>query len=119
MKDQIFIDALTLDASIGVFEHEYTTTQRVRFDLIIELSEPEGGEYTMANIVRYDQVVQDIKDIIEAGHIELVETMAEKVADTVLSYDGVSQVEIKVSKLSAITEADGVGIKIKRQRIAS
>ncbi len=114
MADQIFIEALMLDAFIGVFDHEYETTQRVRIDLEIALLPLGDDEYSMANIVRYDLVVQDIKDLISAGHIDLVETMAEKIAGIVLKYDGVEKVSVRVSKLSAITEADGVGVKIVR-----
>ncbi len=116
MADQIFIEALTLDASIGVFEHEYNVTQRVRVDLDIDLLPLSDDHYNMANIVRYDLVVQDIRDLVDAGHIELVETMAEKIAAIVLAYDGVSKVSVRVSKLSAITEADGVGVKIERNK---
>ena len=116
MADQIFIDALTLDALIGVFDHEYETTQRVKVDLSIDLSPVEDSEYNMANIVRYDLVVQDIRDLVSAGHIELVETMAEQIAAIVLGYDGVAKVSVSVSKLSAITEADGVGVKIERSK---
>lgn len=117
MADQIFIEGLALDAFIGVFDHEYKATQRVSIDLVIDL-EPltKSDEYSTTNIVRYDFVVRDIRALIKAGHIELVETMAERIADIVLGYDGVSKVEVKVSKLSAITEAEGVGIKISRKK---
>lgn len=115
MADQIFIEGLALDAFIGVFDHEYKATQRVSIDLVIDILPLEESEdYTTSNIVRYDFVVRDIRALIKSGHIELVETMAENIADIVLGYDGVSKVAIKVSKLSAITEADGVGIKIVR-----
>ena len=117
MADQIFIEALTLDAFIGVFEHEYDTTQRVRIDLEIDLLPlAKSEEYSTANIVRYDLVVRDIRRLIRSGHIELVETMAENISDIVLSYDGVEKVAIKVSKLTAISEADGVGVKIVRHK---
>ncbi len=115
MADQIFIEALTLDAYIGVFEHEYERTQRVRMDLDIDIS-PLGSEeeYTTSNIVRYDYVVRDIRALIKAGHIDLVETLAENIAEIVLGYEGVEKVAVRVSKLSAISEADGVGVKITR-----
>lgn len=114
MSDQIFIEALQLDARIGVFEHEYDTTQRVQFDLEIDLSPPGKEGYTLSNIVRYDRVVDDIRSLVTSGHIELVEMMAEKVAAIVLNYDGVARVTVRVSKLSAISEARGVGIRISR-----
>jgi len=117
MSDQIFIEGLTLDAFIGVFDHEYDTTQRVRIDLEIDLLPlPKDEEYSTGNIVRYDYVVRDIRRLIRAGHIDLVETMAESVADIVLGYDGVDKVSVRVAKLSAISEARGVGVKIERRK---
>lgn len=116
MPDQIFIEALQLDARIGVFDHEYGTTQRVQFDLEIDLRPPDEGGYTLSNIVRYDRVVDDIRALVSSGHIELVETMAEQVAAIVLNYEGVARVSVRVAKLAAISEANGVGIRISRTK---
>lgn len=117
MADQIVIESLALDASIGVFEHEYNMTQRVRIDLIIDLVSLSDDAYSLGNIVRYDHVVEDIKQLISARHIELVETLAEKISDIVLKYDGVAKVHVGVSKLAAISEAEGVGVRLVREKV--
>lgn len=115
MSDQIFIESLALDAFIGVFDYEYKSAQAVLIDVVIDLSPLKDMDaYSTANIVRYDFVVRDIRALINAGHIELVETMAENIADIVLSYERVTKVAVKVLKPSAIKEAAAVGVKITR-----
>lgn len=114
--DQILIEGLVLPVFIGVFEHEYGVRQPVRFDVTVEIA-PLGleGEPEMHNIVRYDHIVADIKEIVSKGHIDLVETLAEDVAEICLSYDRTEQVCVTVAKLSAFAEAEAVGVRITRR----
>jgi len=116
-RDQILIEGLVLSAFIGVFEHEYGARQDVRFDVTVDIS-PLGpeGEHDTHNIVRYDHIVRDIKEILAKGHIDLVETLAEDVAATCLSYDRAQQVCVTVAKLTAFEEAEAVGVRITRRR---
>jgi dihydroneopterin aldolase len=115
-RDQILIEGLVLSAFIGVFEHEYETRQAVRFDVTVDVSPLEHeGEHQMDNIVRYDLIVADIKEILAKGHIELVETLAEDVAAACLSYGRAEQVCVTVAKPSAFDEAEAVGVRITRR----
>lgn len=115
--DQVLIEGLVLEAHIGLFDHEYDTSQRVRFDVIVDVHPLEANTpHDSQNIVRYDHIVADIKEIIRAGHIDLVETLAEQVASACLGYSRAQQVQVSVLKLSAIDEAEAVGVKITRRR---
>ena len=68
------------------------------------------------NIVRYDHIVADIKKILAAGHIDLVETLAEDIAKACLSYNRAQQVCLTVAKPAAFEEAEAVGVRITRRR---
>lgn len=115
--DQVLIEGLVLEAHIGLFDHEYDSAQRVRFDVIVDVQPLEPNtNHDSQNIVRYDHIVADIKAIIRAGHIDLVETLAEQVASACLGYSRAQQVQVSVLKLSAINEAESVGVKITRRR---
>lgn len=118
--DQILIEGLVLEVNIGVFAHEYDAPQPVRFDVIVDVTPLEpSASHDMNNVVRYDHIVSDIKAIINAGHIDLVETLAEKVASACLDYGRAQQVQVSVLKPSAIPEAEAVGVKIIRRRAQS
>lgn len=115
--DQILIEALILPVQIGVFDFEYGQEQSVRFDLVVDI-EPLTDEtvHETHNIVRYDHIVADIKTIISEGHIELVETLAERIAGASLLYERARQVCVTVAKLDAIDEARSVGVRITRRK---
>jgi len=116
-RDQILIEGLVLPAFIGVFEHEYGASQSVRFDVTVDIT-PLGleGEHEVHNIVRYDHIVEHIKTILAKGHVDLVETLAEDVAQACLSYDRAEQVCVTVAKLDAFADAQAVGVRITRRR---
>lgn len=116
-RDQILIDGLVLPAFIGVFDHEYEAAQSIRFDITVDIT-PLGpeGEHEMHNIVRYDHIVEHIKKILAKGHVDLVETLAEDVAEACLSYDRAEQVCVTVAKLEAIKDAHAVGVRITRRQ---
>ncbi len=115
--DQVIIEGLVLGANIGLFDHEYDAAQPVRFDVTVDVEPLEpNASHDSQNIVRYDHIVSDIKAIIGAGHIDLVETLAEQVASACLGYSRAVQVQVGVLKLSAIPEAEAVGVKITRRK---
>ena len=114
--DQILVEGLVLMASIGVFESEYHSEQRVRFDVTVDVA-PLSGEidHSMENIVRYDHIVADITAHLKLGHIELVETLAEDIAAKCLSYDRAEHVVVTVAKLDVFDQAAAVGVRITRR----
>jgi len=115
--DQILIEGLVLPAFIGVFEHEYGAPQPVRFDVTVDISAlGHADEHETHNIVRYDHIVENIKEILAAGHIDLVETLAEDVAKACLSYDRAQQVSVTVAKPAAFEETEAVGVRITRRK---
>lgn len=115
--DQILIEGLILDAYIGVFDFEQGKTQSVRFDVSVDV-EPLVADavHETYNVVRYDHIVTDIKTILAAGHVDLVETLAEQIAKACLGYERANQVSVTVAKLEAIEEAKAVGVRITRRK---
>ncbi len=113
----VFVRNLMLKAHIGAYEHEKDATQDVRFN--IDLSVHEGSnshDDDLSNVVCYDKVVQNIKAILAAGHINLVETLAEMIASDALTNPMVIAARVRVEKLSAISEAESVGVEIERHK---
>ncbi|MBO6964609.1 MAG: dihydroneopterin aldolase, partial [Kordiimonadaceae bacterium] len=68
------------------------------------------------NVVCYNEIVLGIQRIISAGHIQLVETLAEKIAAMSLENAQVIKARVKVEKLEAVKEAASVGVEIERHR---
>ena len=67
-------------------------------------------------MVDYEKVVRDIQEIVSKGHLKLVETLAELIAESCLQDQRVVTARIRIEKLAALEETSGVGVEIERTR---
>ncbi|MGC9270637.1 dihydroneopterin aldolase [Acidiphilium sp.] len=125
---RMFIRDLVLDAAIGVYAHEHDRTQRIRInlDLAIEedvvnpvsrqFSRPGVGRDDLARVVDYEKIVNDTRATVASGHVQLVETLAERVAELCLTDPRVILVRVRVEKLDVFPDAASAGVEIERRR---
>jgi dihydroneopterin aldolase len=112
----VFVRDLELDANIGVYRREKGKQQPVRINVDLTVEETAGEvEDKLENVVDYGAVVDGIKTILAAGHLNLVETLAEKVAAHCLSDKRVKVARVRIEKLNVIAEASSVGVEIERE----
>ncbi len=111
----VFITDLTLEALIGVYEHEIINPQKIVINIDLTVSEDKTSiDDKLMGVVCYETIVNKIKTIIAAGHVNLVETLAEQFADACLEDSRVIAARIRLEKPQAISEAASVGIEIER-----
>lgn len=114
---RILVRDLVLKCLIGIHAHELLAPQRVRVNVEMAVFEQAGPlSDDIANVVSYEDVIEGIKRMLAEGHINLVETLAEKIADLCLADARVASVRIRVEKLDVYAEAASVGIEIERRR---
>lgn len=114
---RILVRDLVLKCLIGIHPHELLAPQRVRINVDMAVLEQAGPlSDDIANVVSYEDVIEGIKRMLAEGHINLVETLAEKVAGLCLVDDRVASVTVRVEKLDVYAEAASVGIEIERRR---
>ena len=114
---RIFIRDLVLSCSIGVYDWEKLAPQRVRINVDVTAREPGAAlADDVAKVVSYDDVVKGIKSIGAEGHINLVETLAERIAALCRADPRVVVGRVRVEKPDVIVEAAGVGVEIERRR---
>ncbi len=113
----IFVRDLALIAMVGIYEHEKKHPQRILVNIDCAVKEIGGPlEDDIKNVVSYEKVVKNVKSIVLDGHVNLVETLAEKIAEKVLKNRSIVRVRVRVEKLDIIAEAASVGIEIERTR---
>ncbi|TNE62732.1 MAG: dihydroneopterin aldolase [Alphaproteobacteria bacterium] len=115
----VFVRDYETEAEIGVYTQEKGKTQKIRLN--VDLSVLESGDHhddQLSNVVCYHDIIKGIQTILASGHINLVETLAEKIAALALDDNRVIGVRVKVEKLEAIKEALSVGVEIERHRHA-
>ena len=114
---RILVRDLVLKCSIGIHDHELLAPQRVRINVDMTVLERAGPLCDdIANVVSYEDVIEGIKTLLADGHINLVETLAEKIAELCLGDGRVETARIRVEKLDVYAEAASVGIEIERGR---
>lgn len=113
---KVFVRDLVLPCRIGVYSHEKLGTQRVRINLELVCAEHPAINDEHAKVVCYDQIITEIKQLIAGEHINLVETLAERIAGLCLQDYRVHQAKVRVEKLDVFPEAEAVGVEIERQR---
>ncbi|MTJ79948.1 MAG: dihydroneopterin aldolase [Telmatospirillum sp.] len=112
----VFVHDLTLTASIGVYTHEKVEKQRVRINLDLSVREDETPvrEDDLASVVCYERVVSGVRRLVDSGHVNLVETLAERIATLCLEDRRVRLARVRVEKLDVFPDATSAGVEIER-----
>jgi 7,8-dihydroneopterin aldolase/epimerase/oxygenase len=109
----VFVRDLDCQALIGIYDHEKVKPQRVVVN--IDLSVKEGsGDDDISHVVSYEIIVKKVEAIIAEGHINLVETLCEKIAASCLKDKRVIAARVRVEKPDIIPNARSVGVEIER-----
>jgi len=113
----VFIRDLLLDAHIGVYRHEEGHTQPIRINIDLTVTDtgaPQGDR--LEDVVDYHQVIKGVQEMVDGGHVRLVETLAEQIAARCLTDTRVHVARVRIEKLAAIENATSVGVEIERDR---
>ena len=117
--DRITLTGLRASAFHGVFEHERRTGQVFIIDVTVwlDLSPAADGD-DLARTVHYGELAEQVVAAVETDPVDLIETVAERVANVALAHEPVQRVEVTVHKPSApitVPFAD-VAVTIERSR---
>ena len=113
----VFVRDLEMMALIGIYEHEKRDPQRIIINIDLSVKEGEGPQGDdIGHVVSYEIVVKKVEQIIADGHINLVETLCEKIAAACLRDKRVVAARVRVEKPDIIRNARSVGVEIERQR---
>lgn len=111
----VFVRDLEVNAIVGVHEHEKTGPQPLRISINLTVRElPGAAQDRLEHVVCYEDVVRKVQDICEDGHVNLIETLAERIAASCLADARVHAVRVRVEKPNAFEECASVGIEIER-----
>jgi dihydroneopterin aldolase len=113
---KILIGDLVLKTEIGVFRREKGKRQRVRFNIELGVVDRPPRQDRRAEIVCYDRIVTGLRALVAEGHVNLVETLAERAATLCLAIPSALYVRVRVEKLDIYKDAAAVGVEIERRR---
>ncbi|MDW4499876.1 dihydroneopterin aldolase [Sulfitobacter sp. D35] len=115
--DRISVRDHTVEVEIGAFQAERGVTQRVCFNIVVEVQPLSGPvDDDVDRILSYDRVTEAIAAELAAERINLLETLAERVAERILAEPQAMRVFVRIEKLDRGPGALGVEIVRARDR---
>jgi dihydroneopterin aldolase len=113
--DTIYLHGLTVDAVIGIWEWERKIRQKVVIDIDMDADiRKAAASDSVADTLDYKLVAKRVIHLAETSGFQLVETLAERVAEIVRNEFDVPWVRVKINKPGAIRGSRDVGVIIER-----
>ncbi|WP_206477112.1 dihydroneopterin aldolase [Microbacterium sp. KRD172] len=117
--DEITLTGLTVFGRHGVFEHERENGQEFVIDLRLRLDLADAAASDdVADTVDYGELAEKVAAVVAGEPVDLIETLAQRIADVVLVDARVNEVDVTVHKPHApipLTFSD-VSVTIRRSR---
>lgn len=115
--DQIFISDLHFRCIVGVNEDERREKQDIVTHITLDVDLRRAGQTdAIDDTVDYRAVKKAILAMAEQSQFQLVEALAQSIADICLARRRVNRVAVAVEKPGALRFARTVGVRITRQR---
>ncbi|MBV9991321.1 MAG: dihydroneopterin aldolase [Alphaproteobacteria bacterium] len=112
----ILVTDLEFLCEIGVYRREKGRTQPVRINLDLAVEDTPADDHDLSTVVDYCALVDRVRAMTKSGHVNLVETLAERIAALCLEDARVISVRVRVEKPQAIPDAEAAGVEIERAR---
>ena len=116
-RDVIFLSGLTVDCIVGIWDWERRVKQKIVLDLEMEADvRKAAASDAIDDTLDYKRVSKRLLAYVGESQFQLVETLAERVAEIIVTEFGVPWVRVRLNKQGAIRGARDVGILIERRR---
>ena len=115
--DRVFLRNYTREIEIGAYAEEVGKTQRVRFDIVLEVTRNTAHiDDKVGRVINYDELIEAIDDVLAGPRINLLETFAERLAQLCLVDPRARRVHIRIEKLDRLPGGATLGCEITRDR---
>lgn len=116
-RDRISLRDHIVEAEIGAFQQERGARQRLRFNVVVEVRPAGAIDDDVDRILSYDRIVEAIAAELAAERLNLLETLAEHVAERVLAEPLAMRAFVRIEKLDLGPYALGVEIVRAREEV--
>lgn len=109
--DRIAVRDYTKDVEIGAFQLERGVRQRIKFNIVVEVSSTDAAKTDdVDQILSYDTITEAVDYQLHVERLNLLETLAERIASQVLSHIQAVRVFVRIEKMDRIPGSLGVEI---------
>ncbi len=118
VADRISLKDYVTEVEIGAFQQERGLTQRLRFAIVVELAARVAAGDDVDLILSYDRLSEAVDTELAAGRLDLLETLAERVAARILREPQAARVFVRIEKLDRGPWVLGVELARRRGEVA-
>lgn len=112
---QLHIEQLKVMASIGCEPFEHHIKQPLLFDITFEIDLAQSSQSDeLKDTIDYTQICEAVEQIVQEKHYQLIEYLAQTVTDTLINRFGLKNISLKLSKPTAIKNAQNVAVSIQQ-----
>lgn len=113
--DIVFIKQLEVICTIGVYDWEKQVQQKLYFDLEMAFDNRPAAKSDDINLaLNYFAVSERVSQFTQTHQFELLETLAEKVAQLIMDEFSVPWIKLTLHKPGALAKAQSLGVQIER-----
>lgn len=115
---KIIIKGLEVLASIGVHPHEHESAQMIIIDIELDMGAlPTPKDDMLIETLDYAYIADKAAEFAQAAHVQLVETLAGRIANWALDEDKrVQACTVRIAKPHALINAETAGVEFTLQR---
>ena len=114
-----FVRDLEISTLVGVLKHEKNKPQRIVISAELRVMDNvDDIDDRYENVICYGGVIELIKNVCAMGHVNLLETLAEKIAARLLLNPRILAIRVVVEKPDIFDDCGAVGVAIERQQTA-
>lgn len=121
MSDRVFLEAMVLLGTHGVFPEEQVSLQPFEVDVDLALNlQPAGLSDDLAQTIDYAAVYDACRQIVESTRFNLIEALAEAIAHELLANYPADEVTVRIRKPAVTLSGPfrSAGVEIHRRRTA-
>ena len=111
---RLFLRGLTVQANIGIHDHELQAAQRIVIDvdLYVSFAGTSPKDDRIDEVVDYDFIRTAIRDRVSRGHVHLQETLCDDVLRTMLAHPKVQAARVSTAKPDVYADCEAVGCEV-------
>ena len=112
-KNIIFVKNFETDCYIGIYPKEKKKKQKMKISVRLELKRLDNSDQ-LSSTLSYEEIINYLKEIENFKHINLVETLANKICCYFEDFNEVQNIEIKLVKCNLLNKKTDVGFILKK-----
>lgn len=112
--DIVFIENCTVEAKHGYYKEEHAKKQRFIVSIYAHMSTKQAGHSDdLKQTLNYEHLRMYIYEVLAQSPHDLIESLAEEMAERTLTHQGVTKVEVEIKKPDVWADS-APGIRITR-----